>query len=657
MSPPTGTVSSPIPIPNQGTGQTRIPRERGMHATPPSGDHKCPLDLSNFYTPQLSESNTATAPLPAKTSASLPISSVRQSEDKPSRLSKTVSPPAGKKSLDSGIGETFAQEMYTFLKGGGVDKSNDASCSKQGEKDIYEDLSRPFVAVPENPLVPRVKTPSTRDSLKASNIHSYENHSIPLKEQSTKKGEVPKTQNNRTRCNSSYQSQNDNQLRDARSNTWPTQQIYDNHKLKDADLAPSSSSCCYDNHKLKSSDTNLLSSDAFYDNWKIKGDSTGVSHELNRPCYENVELQIGKTAVHKHNLPQETATMKPEKKTSLNRVQSVEQSYENCVLKTAQTSYEKFSPGVLQSGKLENNQKHINDSFYENCEILGEGTSSVAIPACRNQGDSILRELSHSLPTNCHCVGVVPDELQGNVSMILERRNPPALTRVGSADAIIVEEDKDIPLSFKLSGDNLEIKDHPVPPPRWKRIARSKRTQSLVGPSQQRWEMTVSPELANALSKRWNETAAGALTETNQFSKSASEPRVGESGVKKPALPPRANKNSEIVPKPLRSSSNAYENVTLRSSVCGNETSLPDLPPKLQRFTNNSNSKNNRQRTRALHYENVEAVNGFHVVGGENVDQQQENDSPPPLPRKLSKTKVPPLIPSRVDLEQKCLIR
>lgn len=87
--------------------------------------------------------------------------------------------------------------------------------------------------------------------------------------------------------------------------------------------------------------------------------------------------------------------------------------------------------------------------------------------------------------------------------------------------------------------------------------------------------MTVSPELANTLSKRWNETVAEAPMETNHFSKSASGPRVEESGVSKPVLHLRASKNSEIAPKPFRSGSNAYENVTLRSRVCGNETSLP----------------------------------------------------------------------------------
>ena len=666
MSPPTGSVSSPIPIPKQGTGETRFPREqRGTPSTPPSEDQKCPLDFSNFNAPH--ESSSASPPLPPKMSSSLPISSVTQSQGKPPRLSKTVSPTASKKSpLDSGIGESFAQEMFALMKRASVDKSSDASPKKEEEEDIYEDLSRP--AVPANPSDTRVATSSTREPLKARNAHSYENHSIPVKEQMSKKGEpkkdqnshheVPDHQNDRVRCKSAYQMQNNHQLRDARSNTWPTQQNYDNHKLKNADAEASSGSSCYDNHRLRPSDINVPSSDAFYDNWKIKGDLSGVSHKSNKPCYENVELQMDKTVEHREELSQETVTRKPEEETSLNKAQTADQNNENCVVTSPQTSYENFTPQALQRSSDENDQKYIDDSLYENCEISAKKKEpSKNGSLCRDQTDNNLRELSHSWPTNCHCVGVVPDEAQGLMSMILEKRNPPALTRVGSADAINADADKEDPLSLNIPGNNLDTQDHPIPPPRWKRITRSKRTQSLlVGCSQQRWKMNVSPELAAALRKRWNETVVGLpTTETNQDSNSVSDPNMEALGVKKPALPPRANKNSVNAPEPLISNrSNAYENVTLPSKLCDEEPCPPQLPPKLQRSNGNNTVKNSSLRSRALHYENVEGVNGFHAIGNQNVDLQQEIDSPPPLPRKLSQTKVPPLIPCRVDLEQKC---
>lgn len=674
MSPPVGPVSSPIPIPNQGIGQPRYFREQhGTQSTPPSTDKKCPLDFSNFPDPQLSGSKTTSSPLSTKTSTSLPSSSVVQSQDKPLRLSKTVSPPAGKLSpLDSCVGETFAQEMLTFLTRVGGDKSSDASSSKPEEEDIYEDLSRPSAAVPAFPSERGGGTPSSRTSLKANNSHSYENHRISVKEQSTKKREPREDQNSqhetadqdRVRCNSTYQLQNDHQLRDARSNTWPTQQNYDNHKLKDADLASSSGSCFYDNHKLRPSETNLPS-DAYYDNWKINNEarySTGASHKVTHACYQNVELQTGKAIVNKEEHSQEAATSsKQEKETSSNKAHTTEQRYENYVLNSKHSSHGNFTPKVLQNGSLKNDQKHVSDSLYENCEIVGkkkgspeEGTLGMTIPIYQDKND---RELSHSLPTNCHCVGVVPDELDGFLRMILEKRSPQVLTRVGSADAITVDTHENDPLRFSLTGDrgdNLDFQDHPVPPPRWKRIARMKRTQSLVSSSQQRWEIAVSPELAKALSKRWSGTLVGMPAESNQDTNSMIDRQKEAVGVMKPALPPRANKNSVVVPKPLSTSSSAYENVTLPSKPSGKETCLPELPPKLQRCKGNSTFKNSSLSSRALHYENVVGVNGFHVAGNQNVQPQLESDSPPPLPRKLSQTKVPPLIPCRHDLKQKC---
>lgn len=657
MSPAIGPVSSPIPIPKQGTGEPRYSREQcDTLSTPPMVNQKCPLDFSNFRNPQLSGCKTESPPIPVNNSSSLPIRLVAHQDS--TRLSKTVSPPASKKyPLDSGIGETFPQEMLTFVKRVGVDKS------ASEEEDIYEDLSMPFVAVPENSSDTGAKTLSSRDSLKAHNEHSYENHCIPVKQQSIKKREpqkdvnhhhdVPDDEFDRIRCHSAYQLQNDHQLRDARSNTWPTQQNYDNHKLlKDADAASSSGACCYDNHKLRPSDTKVASSDECYDNWKIKNEtcnSADASHEVNErlgkkqtsqthtPCYENVDL-------HSNN---------------------VGQSHENSILKSTQTSYENFTPKVLQNGSVESEHNHINDSVYENCEIVDKKKEisekeamGISIPRCNDQNDSNPRKLSHSLPTNCHCVDVVPDEQHGFKKMILEKRSPPALTRVGSADAITVDEDTGDRLSFRLtadSGDNLHFQNHPTPPPRWKRIARMKRTQSLVGCSQQRWEMAVSPELATALSNRWNGTAVDAAEKSNQETNMVSDPRLEAPYTEKRALPPRANRNSVITTKHTNTSSNTYENVILPRKLSTEETCPPKLPPKLRRSINgNSAFKNTSPRAISLQYENVDGVNGFHVVGDQNGEPELGNDSPPPLPRKLSRNKVPPVIPCRVDLEQTC---
>ena len=672
MSPPSAHVSSPIPIPNQGTGQPRYSRKQhSTKSTPPLLEQKCPLDLSSFGDPELSVSKPTCPSLSTKTSTSLPSSSVVQSQDKPQRLSKTISPPAEKRSLLFSSGEeTFPQETLTSLKRVGVDKLHDDSSSKKEEEDIYEDLSRPCGAVPAFPKEGEDGTASSKTSLKVNNTHSYENHRISVKERSTKKSEPYEDKKaadqDKTRCNSSYQLQNDNQLRDVRSNTWPTQQNYDNHKLKDADIVSSSGSRFYDNHKLRPSETNLRSSDAYYDNWKIKNEASDPIHASQREssaCYENVELQIVRPTVNKEEHSQEAlASYKREKEASSNKLHSTEQSYENCVLNSKRTSHGNLTSKLMQNGSLESDQKHVNDSLYENCDIVGkkkesqeEGTLGLANPRHQDKND---RKLCHSLPTNCHCVGIVPDELDGFVRMILEKRNPAALTRVGSADAVTVDEDNDEPWSFRLNGDgghNVGFQDHPVPPPRWKRIARMKRTQSLVGSSQQRWEMTVSPELATVLSKRWNGTLVSVCAESSQGTNSMNDRRKEALQTIKPPLPPRDSNSSVAVTKPLSTSNNAYENVTLPSKASEKEACPPELPPKLKvRRKDNGTFKNSSLSSRALHYENVAGVNGFHVVSNTNIQPHLGSDSPPPLPRKLSQNKVPPLIPCRPDLEQRC---
>ena len=610
-----------------------------------------------------------------------------QFQDKSPRFSKTVSPPASKKfQRDSGIGETFAQEMLTFLKGVGANKSSVSSSSKEEEEDIYEDLTGPFMAVPAIPEKSDETTPPSRESLKAHNKHSYENHVITMKQQSNNKHDVSKGQNNhesdKNRCNSACQVQNDHELRDARSNTWPTQQNYDNHKLKNIDSV-FSGNCCYDNHKLRpSADNARPSSDACYDNWKIKntaGKSEGTSSKMNeplsekqisenlKPCYENVELQNGKLAVNNGELPHKTvSSRKSEQDISPNQGRTTEQSYENCILNSTQMSYENIIPKLLQNGDLTHDQEN-GDSIYENCETEGkekensEEILGIAIPRCKDQNDSNDRKLCHSLPTNCHCVGVVPGDLHGFLNMILEKRNRPALTRVGSADAIPVlrnDAEKGDNLSISAtsnSGDNLDDQDHPIPPPRWKRLARLKRTQSLTCCPQHRWEMTVSPELATVLSKRLNGTVVSTSAGFKQGAKLINGSHLEASEADKPCLPPRANNRNSVTTTPRSTSRNAYENFMLPSHLSLQETSPPELPPKLQRSNEKASFQNTTRRARTLHYENVDGVHGFHVVGSQHVVSQIVSDSsPPPLPRKLSQTKTPPMIPCRVDLEQKC---
>ena len=213
MYPASGPVSSPIPIPRQSTGELRFVRiQNDTSSTPPSRTgQKCPLDL-NFSSPRLSAGETEAPSLVTQnTSTSLPPSSATELHENSPRLSRTVSPRPSKKSQrDSGIGETLAQDLPTFLKGAGGDKSSVRPTSKKAEEeDIYEELSGPFTSVPSNPKGSIVTNTSSSVPLTAHKKHSYENYALPLKQQLSSTKDHAKDQSineaDRSRCNSANQ--------------------------------------------------------------------------------------------------------------------------------------------------------------------------------------------------------------------------------------------------------------------------------------------------------------------------------------------------------------------------------------------------------------------------------------------------------------------
>lgn len=660
MSPASGPVSSPIPIPRQSRGELRFARRQNDTSSTPlsSTGQKYPFDL-NFLSPQLSGSETvAPSPDPPKTSASLPISPVTELQENSPRLSKTVSPLPSKKShRDSGIEETIALEMLTVLKGAGENESCVRPLTKEDEEEsIYEELIGPFVAVPSNPKGSGVTIASSGKPLTAHKKHSYENYALPLKQERSSRQDLAKDQSSNdadgSRYNSAYGVQSDQKLGDNRSYTRPTQQNYDNHKLNGAGVV-SSDEGCYDNHKLRnSSNATRQPTDACHDKLRINGkESKSAMSELLKehqrpqslkPCYENVELQTGKHKVNNGRPSQKSATS--EERCNNSSLTSQQMSY----------MYEFMTPKSLQKEDLTQDCKKqgTTDSIYENCEIFDNTTAKfemevggMIIPRSKQQNDSNSRKLCYSLPTNCHCVGVVPGDPQGLLHMILEKRSQPLLTRVGSADAIRINAWKDYPLStgdLRDSRDHLDLQGHPVPPLRWKRLARMRRTLSFTCCSNNQWEITVSPELASVMSKRLKETVVCSRKGASSVNGHHSE--ALETG--KSCLPPRADQKYEAITKVRNSYNNAYENVLPRESL-SEETSPPELPPKLQRSNKKASLISTTRITKALHYENVNVVNGFGAVS-----QIEDDSSPPPLPRKLSKTNPTPIIPRRVDLEQ-----
>ena len=667
MSPPFnfGPVSSPISIPKQGSGESwRARGDYNILPTPVLAEGKYPLDFGNFLDPQFSAGKgDSPPPLSAKTSSSLPNTSTMQISLQEPRLSKTASPPGSKKT--SGAGETFAPEMLKFQKEVSVPKSCNGSSSTPEEDDIYEELVRPLVDVPAGLSGNRANSTSSRDSLKAHNENAYENHCFPLMFKSQKEGDSLDCGYDRIRCNSANQPQRGREVIDARCNSWPTQQNYDNHKLRDdASTASPSQSCCYDNHRLRSLETALSPSALCYDNWKIKNEECNVSEKKKRPsCYENVELSNGEEICHG------TETFcSAEKTTSSNNVSNVAQSYEDCLPKSAKTSYENFTPKHLQDDSFESNQKGLSTMLYENCEVLDKKkktsetlkaiTSGNGDHGCHSQG------LSSSLPTNCCCVDVIHGDNE-SMSIIMQKRTIPTLARTRSVNIIEqvdcpADVSKDDPIGLGVSGDSDD--NHPIPPPRWKRIARFRQPQSVEGCSQAKWSVCLHPEIASALRRRGNGATAGSADNTpveitnDSYLVQDSQTEAVES--EKPALPPHVKtSNTVVIDKHLNMTCNAYENVMLQSKNSTEEISpscLPELPTKKKQSTGSKSSSRSNAAKRALHYENVGVVIGFHVESNGDVASALESCTPPPLPRKMSQKKEAPVVPCRIDLEQKC---
>lgn len=608
-----GPVSNPIDIPKPGSGDVRYIRgERNDFVTPVFSEDKCPLDFSNFPNSQFSPGKVAssfTSPVTAKTSASLPSNSVTQTSPHESRLSKTASPQRSKKtSLDSGVGGSFAEEVLNFLKEGDVQKSSDRS-SGTPEEDIYIELSRPTVEAEGDPSGSRSNSTSSGNSLKARYENSYENHCFPLMSKSQKEQGNLDSGYDRVKCSSAYQAQSDGELRDLRSNTWPVRQNYDNHKLRDVSIELSSQSHCYDNHNLRSLERNLPPRDV-YDNWKIKNGSCDVSGENElSSIYDNVKLS------NREEICQGNATSKyekPEKVMSSTKVAILRQIYENCSPKSADKAYENFTPKHLQDDSGKSGQGVLGKMSSENHSAEG---------------------LSSSLPENCFCVDLIPGD-RDSMSMIVEKRSPLALAAARKCSSFIERTDR----PTTVDKGNL---DHPVPPPRWKRIARLSHPQSQVGSSEEKWSVSLNPEIARALRKRYKANVGS--TSTSVAAGAARVPQAQTLGSEKPALPSRVKENGlqGTLEHPTLAAT-TYENVVLRSKTGTEEVSStcpPELPPKKKQSTEGQNCGRNNARTRALHYENVDVVNGFPAEKNAVVASDLEDGIPPPLPRKTSQTK------------------
>lgn len=655
-----GAVSNPIPIPKQGAGEPRYVRNHHIEQVTPSlSEDRYPLDFNNIYNQNLSSIQNESPPaLPSKMSASLPSPTVEQMNLKQPRISRTASPPGSKKvPRETGAGKTVARVMNDSLKEAKTKKSLDGSLIKPEEDDIYVELSRPVGGIPAALPVGATGSTSSRDPLKAVNRNSYENNFIPVKCGPHKERSVPVHECERTRCNSEFKSAEDRTDKNGRCNTWPTQQVYDNHKLRGGRESTTCSSY-YDNHNINNEETKAASSDLSYDNWKITN-TRFREQQTSNSLYENVEKPVDHSLMNGEDADHDKTT--PERSNgSLNRDRSEDHIYENSLPSPGPLSYENFAPRF----NAESDKKGINEVLYENCEvldkrkeksykILSEGLSGNT----HEIGNRVSEELSSSLPANCCCVDVVAGEHpQSPINLIVGNRNLSPLTRSRSVDSIrqcnclsdVDQSDAD---------GSQEFMDHPVPPPRWKRMQRLNQTRSMDVCTKETWSVTVDPNIASVLRRRWNGSVDNAGGSSAKSFGVSQDPRIETSKeAGKPSLPSRSKATNLATSEIATHSKNTYENVILPGKMFGKKAPLscpPKLPPKKQRSVEINSWKMANSTRRAQAYENVGVLNG-HPLESNGVDEGDKEDStPPPLPRKMSQ-KGPPPIPFGVDLEQAC---
>lgn len=663
-----GAVSNPIPIPKQGAGEPRYVRNHhSEEVTPSLSEERYPLDFSNSYNQNLrSIQNESPPALPSKMSASLPSPTVEQMNLKQPSISRTVSPPGSKKvPRETGVGKTVTQEMNDSLKEVKTKKSLDDPLNKPEEDDIYVELSRPIGGIPAALLATAAGNTSSKHPLKAVSRNSYENNFVPVKCDPQKERSVPDHECERIRCNSEFQSTEDRTDKNGRCNTWPTQQVYDNHKLSDGSKSTTGSSY-YDNHKINNKEIKAVSSDLSYDNWKItnKGFSLNTrfsEQQKSNSFYENVEKPVNHSLMNGEDSDHDKTPSEKSTNGCLNRDRSEEHIYENSLPSPGSLSYENFAPRF----NAESDKNGINEILYDNCEVLDKGKnksykilSEVLSGNAHVIGSRVSEELSSSLPINCCCVDVVAGEHDENpITLIVEKRNLSPLTRSRSVDAIrqcnclsdVDQSDAD--------GSQQEFMDHPVPPPRWKRMARLNQTRSLDVCTKETWSVTVDPNIASALRRRWNgpvDNAGGSSPESFGVSQ---DPRIETSKeAKKPSLPSRSKAINLTTSEIATHSKNTYENVILPGKMSGEKAPLscpPKLPPKKQRSVESNSWKMANSTRRAQDYENVTVLNSHPFECNGVVEGDKEDSTPPPLPRKMSQ-KGPPPIPFGVDLEQAC---
>ena len=645
MCPATGAVSSPIPIPRPGSGEARYVRKHCSPSTPRRAVEKCPLDFSSSFDEQ---------------------NSVNKAEP------PTLLPPGqnDKWRADSDIGGSFVKDTLTFVEKVDVETSGMADVSaKNEEDDIYVELSTPCVPFGSAPGIDSIGSPSSRSQRSLQREHLYENHAIPGRDDISGSMVSGEREHQRVKCSSGQLSHGNEEPRAwTRCHTWPSKQ-------GDEGADSLSASCCYDNHKLKVAVTDSPRSSSQYDNCKIRNEKCDctndspearvwrrrVSESVDRH-YENVELNVGEPSeVLYENVALSHETVAEQKECS--------SGDGNQKTVTVSPCYENVTPRGPQDGAAESGVNSTSELFYENWPIQDTKERSVSeeIPGVVVAG--LIEEtrcqvpggVSSSLPTNRTSLRLASGEEIESPTMMAVKR----IRRSNSADAIRRDsmcEDhassnvrpSSLPCGSDIAPES-DCDERPIPPPRWKRIARMNQTRSV----------NLTPERASVMLKRLKITeGASPEVEASVDNPSLNCAPPQRADTKKPSLLPEAKGNRATAfnnGTPSSRGRHAHDNakasgiasvnqsdVSVNQSELSVELNAPKLPPKVHAANKATCSNQRLSRPKAAQYENVTIMAGNTIVSPELVD-----DTIPPLPRKLSRSKSPPVIPPRFGLEPK----
>lgn len=543
---------------------------------------QCPLDhTTSVKSPKSNSGIESPPPLPPKKGTSRPNSQNSNSSSSPQK--SPVLLPRSKSSKKSSIGESFANEMMTFIRSVSSDgfesealkeaqravqnlspskniSSDDASVKRRSNTGGTRARSQTEVLSPskKSPVV-EIGEPGRRsNSIGGRTLHDrsktevYENNgSGPRSHNIESKSLDYENHVLVTMKDLSFQNYDNSKLKSVPSKEEPqSSPIYENHAITATVAKQESStvtSSSTDGDGSKSLIKPLEQSMGNYDNHKLVKDNSKISRKVDRVSYENytpksMPQNYEKMVLRRSFIETEDTTenLETDKEVSIGDdsgsyenhsvgSQKSQLFYENFVLVEHSDIPEDISRDSANDLKCPSFENH----GFSELEAAGkealktEETAQNEIPQTFQEKDNS-DILSKSLPTCCDwkLVNESVNE-DGSLSVLVEVVGASNLRKT-SSDGDVSESKQTKKVGTRPESDDTS---GPIPPPRWKKWAREAKKQ------QTRWSLTVGGELASVLSNYFHQHGKDLkdnkeLTpqkDVDKINKQTIPPREGES--------------------------------------------------------------------------------------------------------------------------------